>query len=354
MAWNTQIDYTGATILSAGLINGVGSDLRRWGGNVNGGGYVLSNVVVIPLGTTSSYAQAFSAVTGVTVTGTQHGLATSGIVAAAYDASGNQITIVSTNVNPSTFAVTVTFGSSNTGTLVLLGPGNISTPSYTGSFSTVASISISGATHALGTAALVVTVYDASGNELTPAAVNVDPVTFNVTVTLGAAASGTVYLFSGAGSTSSTVAPAIMVQSVTSKGRIQCGTGANGQLFLSGAVTAPYIGFGIVSNKFTIGDTNNGTYLCVDPTTSRVGVLTSSPAFTLDVAGAINGQGFMRLAPTTPASAGTPTSNTDGRWVVTPGGNLCFIYNDGGTVRYLFAPLNTTSATWTKSTSAPS
>lgn len=353
MAWNTQINYTGSTDLSAGMINGIGSDLRRWGGSVNGGGYTLANVVVVPLGTTASFAQALSAVSSVTVAGTQHGLGTAGIIAKAYDAAGNQTPIVSVNVDPSTFAVTATFGAPTTGTLVLMGPTNIATPSYTATFAAVASVTVTGATHALATAALVVACYDSSGNALAPSAININPSTFDVTITFASAQSGSIYLFSGAGSTGGPTSPAIIVLSATTKNQIQCGTGATGKLFLSGAVTDPYVAFGVVSNKFTIGD-SVGPYFCVDPTTSRVGVMTTTPGFPLDVNGAINSNAFMRLAPLAPASAGSPTSNTDARWVITPGGNLCFIYNDSGTTRYFYAPLNTTGATWTKSTSAPS
>lgn len=44
MAWNTGNSYPSGTPLTAALIIGIGNDFRTWGGNVDGGGYSLSNL----------------------------------------------------------------------------------------------------------------------------------------------------------------------------------------------------------------------------------------------------------------------------------------------------------------------
>jgi Chaperone of endosialidase len=46
MAWLSRVNFTSADVLSFTDLNNVGNDIRAWGGNVNGGGYVLSNVVL--------------------------------------------------------------------------------------------------------------------------------------------------------------------------------------------------------------------------------------------------------------------------------------------------------------------
>ena len=46
MAWLSRVNFTSADVLSFTDLNNVGNDIRAWGGNVNGGGYVLANVVL--------------------------------------------------------------------------------------------------------------------------------------------------------------------------------------------------------------------------------------------------------------------------------------------------------------------
>ncbi len=59
MAWNTGTTYSSGSALSAALVNGIGTDLRAWGGNVDGAGYDLANAAnvfvtaSIGIGTTS-------------------------------------------------------------------------------------------------------------------------------------------------------------------------------------------------------------------------------------------------------------------------------------------------------------
>jgi len=46
MAWLSRVNFISSDTLSFSDINNLGNDIRAWGGNVNGGGYTLSNVVL--------------------------------------------------------------------------------------------------------------------------------------------------------------------------------------------------------------------------------------------------------------------------------------------------------------------
>jgi hypothetical protein len=46
MAWLSRVNFIASDTLSFTDVNNLGNDIRAWGGNVNGGGYTLSNVVV--------------------------------------------------------------------------------------------------------------------------------------------------------------------------------------------------------------------------------------------------------------------------------------------------------------------
>jgi len=46
MAWLSRVNFTASDVLSYTDLNNLGNDIRAWGGNVNGGGYTLSNVVL--------------------------------------------------------------------------------------------------------------------------------------------------------------------------------------------------------------------------------------------------------------------------------------------------------------------
>ncbi len=67
-----------------------------------------------------------------------------------------------------------------------------STANYTASFTSAAVVSITGATHGLGTANLIVQCYDNSSpsNWIEPSQIAIDPVTYNVTITFAAAQTG--------------------------------------------------------------------------------------------------------------------------------------------------------------------
>jgi hypothetical protein len=46
MAWLSRVNFTASDVLSYTDVNNLGNDIRAWGGNVNAGGYTLSNVVL--------------------------------------------------------------------------------------------------------------------------------------------------------------------------------------------------------------------------------------------------------------------------------------------------------------------
>ena len=46
MAWLSRVNFTASDVLSYSDVNNLGNDIRAWGGNVNGGGYTLSNVIL--------------------------------------------------------------------------------------------------------------------------------------------------------------------------------------------------------------------------------------------------------------------------------------------------------------------
>lgn len=46
MAWLSRVNFTASDVLSYTDLNNLGNDIRAWGGNVNGGGYTLSNIAV--------------------------------------------------------------------------------------------------------------------------------------------------------------------------------------------------------------------------------------------------------------------------------------------------------------------
>jgi len=46
MAWLSRVNFTASDVLSYTDVNNLGNDIRAWGGNVNGGAYTLSNVVL--------------------------------------------------------------------------------------------------------------------------------------------------------------------------------------------------------------------------------------------------------------------------------------------------------------------
>ena len=49
MAWSTLTSYTTTSPVNAALLNGIGTDLRTWGGNVDGGANGLANLAYLRL-----------------------------------------------------------------------------------------------------------------------------------------------------------------------------------------------------------------------------------------------------------------------------------------------------------------
>lgn len=70
MAWLSRVNFTAADVLSYTDMNNVGNDIRSWGGNVNGGGYSLSNVVFGSISSISGGTGASSSLTMQSTSGT--------------------------------------------------------------------------------------------------------------------------------------------------------------------------------------------------------------------------------------------------------------------------------------------
>ena len=62
MAWLSRNNFTTSDFLHADDLNNLSNDQRTWGGNVNGGGYTLSNVTLV--GVVTGAAAAVTSVFG--------------------------------------------------------------------------------------------------------------------------------------------------------------------------------------------------------------------------------------------------------------------------------------------------
>jgi Chaperone of endosialidase len=144
------------------------------------------------------YIASFTTTSTVSVPGTTHQLGTSDLQFKVYLAGSPYYTATepgSLTIHPTTHDVLMTFGSNQSGILVLSAGG----PAYATSFTLTSSpytVIIPGATHLLGTHAILPQVYDAA----TPRAamglptLSVHPTTFDVHLTFGAPISGRVAL----------------------------------------------------------------------------------------------------------------------------------------------------------------
>lgn len=139
------------------------------------------SVVVIAAATvTPSYSTSWTAQTSVTVT---HNLGSLDPLVMVYDAAGNQVAAQNVAVT-SPNVVTLTFGVSFTGSVVAMALSVVR--QATASWTSQTTVAIS---HNLGTTAVVVQVYDGSGNQVTPQnAVTTDANT--VTLTFGVSFTG--------------------------------------------------------------------------------------------------------------------------------------------------------------------
>jgi hypothetical protein len=78
MAWLSRNNFTASDYVQASDLNNLANDIRTWGGNVNGGGYTLSNVVLQGISVSSPVASVFGR--------------TGAVVAAAGDYTAAQVT----------------------------------------------------------------------------------------------------------------------------------------------------------------------------------------------------------------------------------------------------------------------
>ena len=178
-----EINGTQGSGASAGVANlesGSGVTITDLGG----GAYQFSAAASSIVPTALKYTASWSAQTSVTVT---HNLGTSAVLVQVQDASGNvvqpqNIAITSANV------VTLTFGASFTGSVVVIGFGSPVTPEYNESFAAATSVTV---THDLNTTNVFVMVYDASGNQVIPQGIAVTSANV-VTLTFGASFAGSV------------------------------------------------------------------------------------------------------------------------------------------------------------------
>ena len=108
MAWLSRVNFIASDTLSFSDINNLGNDIRAWGGNVNGGGYVLSNVVLSAFDLSTCFGLPIS--TGVSGLGT--GVATflgtpssANLAAALTDETGTGALVFGTSPTFTTSAV---------------------------------------------------------------------------------------------------------------------------------------------------------------------------------------------------------------------------------------------------------
>jgi hypothetical protein len=95
MPWNTSNSYATSAALTAAIINGIGNDLRTWGGNVDAGGNALVNAASVTLNPASlpgSPANGMLAIDGSNVLKQYYGAAWHSIV-------GNQFADALTNAS---------------------------------------------------------------------------------------------------------------------------------------------------------------------------------------------------------------------------------------------------------------
>src|ERR1051325_10628255 len=132
---------------------------------------------------TPLYTITFSNSTGLTIAGTAHQLGTSNLFWQIYDAGSPQAELepATFTVHPSSFDVTIAFDTASSGTVVLSAAG----PRYVATFSGQTTVSVPGATHALGTQALLWEIYDNATprSPVEPETFTVDPSNYTVTAT---------------------------------------------------------------------------------------------------------------------------------------------------------------------------
>ena len=152
-----------------------------------------NGILVVAAGAPQYYTT-FTALTTLPIPGTVHQLGTNALLFQLYDNGipAAAIEPQTLTVHPTTFDVNVTFGQAQSGTLVLGALG----PNYVQPFTALTTVNVPGATHGLGTKALLFQVYDAAvpAAALTPETLTVHPTTFDVVATFGQPQSGRLVL----------------------------------------------------------------------------------------------------------------------------------------------------------------
>jgi hypothetical protein len=136
------------------------------------------------------YTVSFTNQTTVNIPGSTHTLGTADLLVRVYTVSGNQniLTQVPVSIAPATADVTVTFVTPASGTIIVSAAG----PRFVATFTSTTTVSVPGATHGLGTAALLFAVYDNASprQSLLPNTITVDPNTYDVVMTFVTPTSG--------------------------------------------------------------------------------------------------------------------------------------------------------------------
>ena len=141
--------------------------------------------------------KAFTATTSVTVVQAEHRFATATLQVWVYNASTPAVLIEpeSVTIDPVTFAVSVTFLETQSGSVVIMGAANLGVrANYGYAFSNATTVTILNTDHQFGTERLGIHAYDTSTprRELLPDSVSVHPTTYTALVTFLEPQSGTI------------------------------------------------------------------------------------------------------------------------------------------------------------------
>jgi len=136
------------------------------------------------------YTVSFTNQTSVSIPGSTHALGTADLLVRVYTVSGTQniLTQVPVSIAPATADVTVTFVTPASGTIIVSAAG----PRFVATYTSATTVTVPGATHGLGTAALLFAVYDNASprQSLLPNTITVDPNTYDVVMTFVSPTSG--------------------------------------------------------------------------------------------------------------------------------------------------------------------
>lgn len=175
---NVQVavyDGSGNQLIPQGLVITSANVVTLTFGAAQTGSVVVSGYVV------PTYSATFASATSFTLT---HNLGSTYLLVSVYDGSGNQL-IPSSQVS-SLNSVAITFPVAQSGSISVAGVGGVS--KYQTGFTSSTSVTV---THNLGSSAVLVSVFDGSGNPVIPQSVVVTSANM-VTLTFGAAQTGVV------------------------------------------------------------------------------------------------------------------------------------------------------------------